>query len=1108
MSCSYNIRLKLFTGSQADGTLSYIGYSSTVNGTYGSGGSSVPPPNGDTLILDVTGFIVGYYKFKYEGIKCGIPVSETAIMQVVQKSNAGNPNTYTFCVNDTQNTNLNSLITGETLGGTWSVNPASQGTDADIALNGNYLDLSLMTTPGTYYFDYSTGLIGAQSSYELSDCVGCYDSNLLTIIIAAPSNAGTGGSIASCVGCSINLFDYLSLADPNGTWQKISGPACTITGGYLGTVNPQAGTYTFRYTVGFGTCIDTEDITLVTHPAANAGTGSTSTVCSDVGTTIDLYNKLTGEQVGGYWTIEGSAPQIGFVDLANGTYTPAVGDSGTFTFRYHIVFGGTLGECTANCEDHADVIITVNDSGYAGENTGAYGCISDLFNITALIQAASPNPISTGQVWFLGYASACTGNNASGIFSANGAPATTHQPMTNFGASLSITNIQGWGCYQFMHYTPNQGATCQDTAFVEITIGACCLVDFALNFTSGQICISGLTNCGNGVPDNVDWFYSQNGTNYTLIAGANGANCITPTQGNGTYKAEVTCGSCVHSEYYPYSSPCTVSASISEANGVLTANTTGCSGAENYQWQYSPTGTGNWTVIGSSQTQAANQGDGHYKVIISCPDGSGCQAIDTYIYSSGCALTVTVTESNGVITANASGGTPPYTYQWQFSTTGANGTYTNISGATGQTYTPVQSGFFNVIVNDNASCTAEDDISYTLPSCNTSVTLSTINNGADIQATVSGTSNPVTRWQYSPSGSGWISLAQFDDLLIITPDQGNGHYRCLLFDGVVGNCPAQDTIIWNSLCTGSVIIAQQTCGATDVDYIFLIDSSNSISSSEYGNMKSNIQSTIDALDANPSINPRWMIVHYGSDKVFVGSACASHHEWDHKIDITVNWTTDANTAKSFSRPSMGGFDFLNESMKELYDTVLAWRAGADRHLVIFSDALRDSYDSFIVNANQDDGECYNISTIGPEPPFWEYADTFKNTGNTTISFVRYRQSPDTAADEAAASVASQGGSYNGIVESGAPTPRRLYQLTFGDPLPDLPYEVSCTQLTSTITGCSGAPVYTWQVSTNGGTSWSNLPQNGSTIDITQAGSYRLLISCGGCSYTSNTIVIA
>jgi hypothetical protein len=84
--------------------------------------------------------------------------------------------------------------------------------------------------------------------------------------------------------------------------------------------------------------------------------------------------------------------------------------------------------------------------------------------------------------------------------------------------------------------------------------------------------------------------------------------------------------------------------------------------------------------------------------ILTLTDGNGCGQDFSYTVNEPSAGIVNITDQNYILTANSSGGTPPYTYLWRELST------TNPLAGTQQTYTVSSIGSYYVIVADANGC--------------------------------------------------------------------------------------------------------------------------------------------------------------------------------------------------------------------------------------------------------------------------------------------------------------------------------------------------------------------------------------------------------------------
>ncbi len=117
-------------------------------------------------------------------------------------------------------------------------------------------------------------------------------------------------------------------------------------------------------------------------------------------------------------------------------------------------------------------------------------------------------------------------------------------------------------------------------------------------------------------------------------------------------------------------------------------------GVGGYQYQ--------WLPIGGTNSVATNLPGGQYTV--SVVDANNCPISTTLMINQPTSITLVTSPDATIcygtsinISANASGGTPPYSFVW------SNG----FSGAGPQNVSPLSTNFYNVYVTDNNNCTSE-----------------------------------------------------------------------------------------------------------------------------------------------------------------------------------------------------------------------------------------------------------------------------------------------------------------------------------------------------------------------------------------------------------------
>jgi len=156
------------------------------------------------------------------------------------------------------------------------------------------------------------------------------------------NSESTGGSFAfigfsSSIGGSYTCSGY--------TWT--GGPACNtagttpVSGGYTAAVDftgTTVGFYKFRYSVGSGSCADSEDFIIQVVARPDSGTpNNPPPFCSGDTSTLTLASYLTGESTGGTWTR--TTGTGGTFNAGAGTFNLTGAAVGTHTFKYTVTLG-------------------------------------------------------------------------------------------------------------------------------------------------------------------------------------------------------------------------------------------------------------------------------------------------------------------------------------------------------------------------------------------------------------------------------------------------------------------------------------------------------------------------------------------------------------------------------------------------------------------------------------------------------------------------------------------------------------------------------------------------------------------------------------------------
>jgi hypothetical protein len=214
--------------------------------------------------------------------------------------------------------------------------PAAAGNDTIVTLcknSGSYVLLDLVNNadacgawtspngqPFPSIFNSATDPAGVYTYTTNCSQICPADQALLTILLQDPANAGNNVNVPLC-----------SDAPPSTLLPFLSGAQLTGVFFYNGSVFPQPdltvpGNYTLDYVVyGTAPCAnDTAAVALSVNLAANAGTSTTLTLCTN-DDAVALISLLNGAQTTGSWTDPFNAP-------FSGVLVPAQAASGLYTY--------------------------------------------------------------------------------------------------------------------------------------------------------------------------------------------------------------------------------------------------------------------------------------------------------------------------------------------------------------------------------------------------------------------------------------------------------------------------------------------------------------------------------------------------------------------------------------------------------------------------------------------------------------------------------------------------------------------------------------------------------------------------------------------------------
>jgi hypothetical protein len=316
----------------------------------------------------------------------------------------------------------------------------------------------------------------------------------------------------------------------------------------------------------------------------------------------------------------------------------------------------------------------------------------------------------------------------------------------------------------------------------------------------------------------VQWQQSTNGTNYTNISGATSPtytlNAVTASQNGYKYRAvftnsvgsATTAAATLTVQYAPTVTTNPANTTVNAgATATFSAAATG-NPAPTVQWQVSTNGGSSFTPIsgatGTTLTVSgttASQNGYIYQAVFTNSVGSATTTNATLNVHYAPTVTQnpisqTVNAGQSVTFTAAATGNPTPTVQWQVSSNGGT-SYSNISGATGTTYTissptATQNGnlYRAVFTNSvgSATTTAATLTVQSAPKATTNPTSQTVTAGQNVSftAAASGNPTPTVQWQVSTNGGSTytnISGATSTTLTLtaVTASQNGYKYRAV-----------------------------------------------------------------------------------------------------------------------------------------------------------------------------------------------------------------------------------------------------------------------------------------------------------------------------------------
>ena len=610
---------------------------------------------------------------------------------------------YTCSVTDSKGCTASQIFSLTEPAAAISITPSSTTSGCSVSTG----SATASVTGGTGAYTYSWTPSGGTSATANSLGSGTY-----TVTVQDANNCvktstvivGTSSGPTSSITSSNNATCHASC---NGT------ATASATGG--------AGPYTYSWTPSGGTgatasslcansytcnirdannCLTTQVVT-ISEPALLSVTASQTNILCNAATSGTATASVTGG-TGSYtysWSPAGGTGSVAN-NLPAGTYTCSITDanncpvSQVFTLSQPAALSITPSQTNVACNTGNSGSATANVTGGSGPfswswtpSGGTGSTASSLIAGTYTCHVTDANNCPSSQVFVVtepaallvsatSVSATCGNANGSAGVTASGGTGVYSYSWSPGGSTTSGLNSMPAGIYS-VTVTDANGCVQNAVANINNTGGPTASILATSNISCNGSCNGSVSVSATGGTGSYTYSWLPSG------GSAATANALCP----GTYTCTVTdSNNCTSKQTITITQPAPLASSINNTlvlcngsnNGSSTVTPSGGSGSYTYSW--SPSG-GN----GASATGLAA---GNYTCTIT--DANGCTITDSAHITQPPSLTATATivnatcgNSNGSVSATASGGNPTFTYSWS----PAGGTSAVASGLNPGTYT-------------------------------------------------------------------------------------------------------------------------------------------------------------------------------------------------------------------------------------------------------------------------------------------------------------------------------------------------------------------------------------------------------------------------------------
>jgi hypothetical protein len=562
----------------------------------------------------------------------------------------------------------------------------------------------------------AANLCAGNNCVTVTDAAGCTTTVCVTItepgplsVSLTPTNLFCNGVCNGAVSSSASggVAPYTYLWSNGATTANITG---VCAGNYSVTVTDANGnTATASSTVTEPTIIDITS-SFGSNPLCFGACDGTLSATANGGTGALTYS----------WSGLGAgANQTG---VCSGTYTLTVTDANGCSATNAVTLNNPTQLLVA--PSVIDAHCGLADGSASANATGGTGAISYSWNTTPVQTTATATNIAAGTYNVTATdANGCSATGTATVANLAGPvpTATVNSNATGAGicnGSATVTVAGGIAPYSFLWSNGATTATvnnlCAGNACVTVTDASGCSAQVCvtitqplplvvtltpLNLTCNGTCIGQVSSTVTGGVAPYTYSWSNGSTNPNLTGLCAGNYSLTVIDANGNIATQAA----------------TVSEPTAIVVSSVTATPTLCNASCDGQVSASASGgTGALTYVWTGGLNGANQTGlcaGTYNLVVT--DANACSATGSATVTSPAALAVTFTtvnsscgNANGSATATVTGGTAPYTYNWNAGSITdtqsgvAAGTYSlTITDANGCTLTS------NVTINDNAAGT-------------------------------------------------------------------------------------------------------------------------------------------------------------------------------------------------------------------------------------------------------------------------------------------------------------------------------------------------------------------------------------------------------------------